>query len=81
VAFYLSNVESYLTNDLWPSFCASVATMPLDETSTYIFSGRGAPGGIGNFGGRGGYLGGRGGMGNTRTRPIQSEVKGCEAGH
>jgi hypothetical protein len=77
VAFYLSNVEQYLTGDLWPSFCASVATLPLDETSTYIFSGRGAPGGqAGFYGGRGGF-GRGGGMGNSRTRPIQSEVKAC----
>jgi hypothetical protein len=40
-AFYLSNVEQYLTQDnLWGQFCANVATMPLDETSTFIRSGQ-----------------------------------------
>jgi hypothetical protein len=38
-AFYLSNVEQYLRQDLiWDSFCANVATLPLDETSTFIRS-------------------------------------------
>jgi hypothetical protein len=81
VAVYLSNVEQYLTGDLWPTFCASVATLPLDETSTYLYSGRGAPGSPGGFGygGRGGFRGG--GMGNSRMRPIQNEVRACAAGH
>ncbi|MEJ2246919.1 MAG: hypothetical protein P8Y80_12705 [Acidobacteriota bacterium] len=34
-AFYLSNVEQYLDIG-WINFCASVAGMPLDETSTFI---------------------------------------------
>jgi len=38
-AFYLSNVEQYLRQDgIWGNFCASVATLPLDETSTFIRS-------------------------------------------
>jgi hypothetical protein len=38
-AFYLSNVEQYLRQDLlWDDFCSSVATLPLDETSTFIRS-------------------------------------------
>jgi hypothetical protein len=38
-AFYLSNVEQYLRQDLlWDSFCANVATLPLDERSTFIRS-------------------------------------------
>jgi len=38
-AFYLSNVEQYLRQDLiWDNFCANVATLPLDETSTFIRS-------------------------------------------
>jgi len=42
-AFYVSNVESYLRrNNVWPSFCANVATMPLDEASAFI-----RPGGMG----------------------------------
>jgi hypothetical protein len=38
-AFYLSNVEQYLYQDrLWDKFCANVAALPLDETSTFIRS-------------------------------------------
>jgi hypothetical protein len=38
-AFYLSNVEQYLRQDLiWDNFCANVAMLPLDETSTFIRS-------------------------------------------
>jgi hypothetical protein len=79
-AFYLSNVEQYLQGQLWGNFCASAATLPLDETSTYIYSGRGAPGGAGGGFGYGGRFGGRGGMGSSRTRPIQSEVNACAVG-
>jgi hypothetical protein len=48
-AFYLSNVEQYLRQDgIWENFCANVATLPLDETSTFIRSvrrpGSAAPG-------------------------------------
>jgi hypothetical protein len=46
--FYLSNVEQYLNQDgLWGNFCANVATMPLDESSTFIRSGQGGFGGGG----------------------------------
>ena len=45
-AFYLSNVEQYLNQDgIWGHFCANVASMPLDETSTFIRSGGGGFGG------------------------------------
>ncbi len=38
-AFYVSNVEQYLRQDgTWPRFCANVAALPLDETSTFIRS-------------------------------------------
>jgi hypothetical protein len=38
-AFYLSNVEQYLgRNGTWGQFCGNVATMPLDESSTFIRS-------------------------------------------
>jgi hypothetical protein len=37
--FYLSNVEQYLYGDgKWPAFCSNVATLPLDEASTFIRS-------------------------------------------
>jgi hypothetical protein len=36
-AFYLSNVESYLSRaGTWLNFCANVATMPLDDGSVFI---------------------------------------------
>ena len=64
-AFYLSNVEQYLRQDLiWDNFCANVATLPLDETSTFIRSvrrGNSAPG-IGL---------------SSELGTIASEVKGC----
>lgn len=41
-AFYLSNVEQYLWRDgIWDKFCSNVATLPLDETSTFIRAVRG----------------------------------------
>jgi hypothetical protein len=65
-AFYLSNVEQYL-GGVWSAFCANVASLPLDEKSTFIRASRnGAPG----FGGRGGGL--MSSLGN-----MQSETKGC----
>jgi hypothetical protein len=45
-AFYLSNVEQYLTPDAaWNRFCMNVSSMPLDGTSTFIRSVRGGVGG------------------------------------
>jgi hypothetical protein len=75
-AFYLSNVEQYLQGGKWESFCANVATLPLDETSTYIYSGRGAPGALGGSG-YGVYRRGPGGMGISRTRLMQPETTAC----
>ena len=49
-AFYLSNVEQYLDR-AWGAFCANVATLPLDEKSTFIRTSRGRPGGAGPGGG------------------------------
>ena len=51
-AFYLSNVEQYLHrgHGLWPAFCRNVASLPIDERSTFIRSVRGMPPG-GYFGG------------------------------
>jgi hypothetical protein len=41
-AFYLSNVETYLTwNNSGPAFCANVAAMPLDDASTFVRLGAG----------------------------------------
>ena len=82
LAFYLSNVEQYLNQDqLWGNFCASVATLPLDETSTYIYSGRGGPiASSGGFNGNGGGFGGFGRAGGglqTSIRPILGEARRC----
>jgi hypothetical protein len=60
-AFYCSNVEQYLfqgngnQNGGWKNFYASVATLPLDATSTFIRSAGGGRG-FGGFGGRGGGM-------------------------
>jgi len=49
VAFYLSNVEQYLQQDgIWDDFCRNVATLPLDESSTFIRSVRGGRFGFGS---------------------------------
>ena len=38
-AFYVSNVEQYLKQDgIWNNFCGNVASLPLDQTSTFIRS-------------------------------------------
>jgi hypothetical protein len=52
-AFYLSNVEQYLNMDgIWMDFCKNAATLPIDDTSQFIRSFRGGPGGpAGGFGG------------------------------
>jgi hypothetical protein len=47
-AFYLSNVEMYLSQDgLIGTFCRNAATLPLDEASTFIRSARGGRYGAG----------------------------------
>ncbi|HUF47930.1 MAG TPA: hypothetical protein VMM93_08940 [Vicinamibacterales bacterium] len=47
-AYYLSNVEQYLYQDgIWQRFCANVATLPLDDRSTFIRSTQGGGGGRG----------------------------------
>jgi hypothetical protein len=44
-ALYASNVEQYLRQDgKWEAFCANVASMPLDQASTFIRSVRGGSG-------------------------------------
>jgi hypothetical protein len=66
-AYYLSNVEQYLVQDgKWNAFCGNVASMPLDEHSTFIRSANG--------GGGGGY-GGGGLMSSVAS--IQADTHGC----
>ncbi|MSO50209.1 MAG: hypothetical protein EXQ49_09985 [Acidobacteria bacterium] len=70
-AFYLSNVEQYLDQQgLWYAFCGNFAALPLDESSTFIYSQSG-----GNGGGGGGNL-------LSWYRPILADVKAnkCDAG-
>jgi len=64
-AFYLSNVEQYLRQDgIWDDFCHNVATLPLDDGSTFIRSERGARYGLGS------------GL-NSDLGNMASEVKTC----
>jgi hypothetical protein len=64
-AFYLSNVEQFLSQDgKWNTFCASVATLPIDETSMFIRSGRG----------RGGF---GGGVQNSSASNILRDLSPC----
>jgi hypothetical protein len=67
-AFYLSNVEQYLVQDgIWRDFCDNVATLPLDETSTFIRSVRtNGPSGLGE-----GFT--------SELRPIAAEVRNCSS--
>jgi hypothetical protein len=64
-AFYLSNVEQYLSREgSWYTFCGNVATLPLDSTSTFIRSVRNSTYGPG--------VGLDSELGN-----MAEEVKGC----
>jgi hypothetical protein len=66
-AFYLSNVEQYLEQDgIWEDFCRNVATLPLDDSSTFIRSIRG-----GRYGAGVGL--------NSDLGEMANEVKGCTA--
>ena len=50
-AFYLSNVEQFLTQDgKWDTFCGSVLSLPIDGSSTFIRTGRGGPYSQGAYG-------------------------------
>jgi hypothetical protein len=77
-AFYLSNVEQYLNRSgTEDTFLCNVATLPLDDTSTFIFTGAGRYGGGAGGGGFGGGRGGGGGLNTTFLRPILPDTKGC----
>ena len=65
-AMYLSNVEQYLRQDgIWGYFCGNVASMPLDEHSTFIRSSS-----SGGGGGPGGNL-------SNSLGSMLSETRGC----
>jgi len=73
-AFYLSNVEQYLNrNGVEDVFLCNVAQLPLDEFSTFIFTGAGRYGQ--GFGGGGGGRGG--GLNTTFLRPMLPDTKDC----
>jgi hypothetical protein len=76
-AFYVSNVEQYLGREGGSGledFCASVATLPLDESSTFIRSERG---GFGPRGFRGPMPGGLGGNFSSQLHNIREDVRTC----
>ena len=51
-AFYVSNVEQFLVQDnTWNNFCRSVASLPHDDSSVFIRSGRGGPFTVNSTGG------------------------------
>jgi len=51
-AFYVSNVEQFLVQDnTWNTFCRSVDSLPHDESSVFIRSGRGGPNTVNSTGG------------------------------
>jgi hypothetical protein len=65
-AFYLSNVEEYLKPaGTEQAFLCSVSTLPLDDASTFIFTGAGRTGGR------------PGGLNTTNLRPMLPDTKGC----
>jgi hypothetical protein len=67
--FYTSNVEQYLRRDgLWDTFCASAATFPIDDASTFIRSERGGFAGTPQRGVGGFWLG---------LEPIAATTAAC----
>lgn len=61
-AFYLSNVEQFIS---WDIFCRNVSSLPLDEASMFIRSGRGGPNTINSTGTN---------VQNSSAAPILSEL-------
>ena len=80
-AFYVSNVEQYLSREgRREEFCESAASLPLDDSSAFIRSERGGfvhrtprvPGSPG-----GGFGGGFGGSFTSQLYNMQDDLKGC----
>ena len=77
-AFYVSNVEQYLSREGGQEeFCASASTLPLDASSTFIRSERGFGGRGGGMPPRGGFGGGFGGNFSSQLRNMLTELKNC----
>jgi len=77
-AFYVSNVEQYLSREGGlEEFCASAATLPLDDTSTFVRSERGS---FGPRGTRGPMGGGFAGNFSSQLRNMLGDVKSCAIG-
>ena len=78
-AFYVSNVEQYLSREGGQDeFCASASTLPLDTASTFIRSERGGFGPrSGGMPPRGGFGGGFGGNFSSQLRNMLIELKNC----
>ncbi len=75
-AFYVSNVEQYLLREGGlEEFCASAATLPVDETSTFVRSERGGFGPRGPSAPRG--PGPFGGNFSSRLHNMQLDLKSC----
>lgn len=73
-AFYLSNVEQYLNQDgKEDAFLCNVASLPLVDSSTFIYTG------AGRYGGRngGGFRGPGGGLNTTFLRPMLPDAQSC----
>jgi hypothetical protein len=80
-AFYVSNVEQYLGREGGlEQFCGSAATLPIDDSSTFIRSERGGfgPRGSRAFGSAaGGFGGGFGGGFSSQLHNLRDDVKSC----
>jgi hypothetical protein len=83
-AFYVSNVEQYLEREGgMEQFCASAATLPVDESSTFIRSERGGFGrgpGWPRWSTMAGAGNGFGGGFSSQLHNIRTDVKNCVAG-
>jgi hypothetical protein len=74
-AFYVSNVEQYLSREGGiDEFCANVAALPLDDSSTFIRSERG---GLPQRGGGSPRGRGFGGNFSSQLRNMLGEIRGC----
>jgi len=69
--FYVSNVEQYLRQDgIWTNFCASAATLPIDDRSVFIRTLRAG------FAGQPTVVGANGNF-NLEISPMKRDVANC----